>query len=74
MREKRLYGESDDVSTMTVKAWIDQLPELCHRYETQNILNLDELGLFLKDLSRKSIGREKIKIRLKKTSDVYCSS
>ena len=31
VREKR---EADDVSTTTIKAWIEQLPEFCQGYET----------------------------------------
>ena len=34
-------------------ACIEQLPELCQGYEPQNVLNLDELGLFIKTLSEK---------------------
>ena len=32
-------------------ACIERLPELCQGYEPQNLLNLDELGLFIKTLS-----------------------
>ena len=34
VREKRLCGEADDVSTTTIKAWIEQLAEFCQGYET----------------------------------------
>ena len=34
-------------------ACIERLPELCQGYEPQNLLNLDELGLFIKTLSEK---------------------
>ena len=33
LREKRLCGEGDEVSTTTVQVWIKQLPELCQDYE-----------------------------------------
>lgn len=55
VREKRLCGEADDVSITTVKAWIERIPELCRDYEPQNILNLDELGLFFKALPEKGL-------------------
>ena len=55
MREKRLCGEADELSPKTVQAWIERLPELCQDYEQGNILNLDELGLFFKTLSEKSL-------------------
>ena len=53
VREKRLCGEADEVYTITIEAWIEQLPELSQDYEPRNILNLDELGLFFKALSEK---------------------
>ena len=53
VREKRLCGEADEVYTITIEAWIEQLPELSQDYEPGNILNLDELGLFFKALSEK---------------------
>ena len=34
VREKRLCGEADDVSTTTIEAWIEELPKFCQRYET----------------------------------------
>ena len=43
MREKPLCGEADEVSTTTIQAWIERLPELCQGYEPRNLLNLDEL-------------------------------
>ena len=53
MREKRLYAETDDISTATIEIWIKRLPELCQGYEPQNKLNLDELGLFFKAIAEK---------------------
>ena len=59
MREKSLCGESDDASTTTMEAWIERLAELCQGYETQNILNLKEFGLFLKALPEKGLAKKK---------------
>ena len=59
VREKRLGREADKVST-AIQAWIKRLPGLCQDYEQQNILNLDELGLFFKALLEKGLA-EKMK-------------
>ena len=58
VNEKRLCGEADEIATTTIEAWIERLPELCHGYKPQNILNLDEL--FFKALPEKDLV-EKIK-------------
>ena len=55
VKEKRLCGEADEIPTTTVEAWIERLPELCQGYEPQNILNLDELGLFFKASPEKGL-------------------
>ena len=54
-REKRLCGKANKVSTTTIQAWIEPLPELSQDYESRNILNLDELGLFFKALPEKGL-------------------
>ena len=54
-RKQRLCGEADEVSTTTVQAWIERLPELCQDYEPRNILNLEELGLFFKAFPEKGL-------------------
>ena len=36
-REKRLRGEADEVSTTTIQAWIERLPDLCQDHEPRNI-------------------------------------
>ena len=58
VREKRLCGEANEVSTTTIQAWIERLPELCQKYEPRNILNLDELGLFFKVLPEKGLAEK----------------
>ena len=37
VKEKRLSGEADEIPTMTVDAWIEPLPELCHGYVFQGL-------------------------------------
>ena len=56
--------EVDEVSATTVHAQNERLPELCWDYETRNILNLDELGLFFKVLTEKCLMEKR-----KKTKD-----
>ena len=41
VREKRLCGEAAEVSTTTIQAWIERLPELCQDYEPRNEMSLD---------------------------------
>ena len=62
-RAKRLCGEDNDVSTMTIEASIERLPEFCQWYETQNILNLGELGLLFKVLPEKRLVEKKKQIK-----------
>ena len=55
VREKRLCGEADD--RMRFPQQQDKLGlndyQLCQNYKPRKILNLDELGLFFKGLSKK---------------------
>ena len=37
VRQKRLCGEANEVSTTAIQAWIERLPELCQDYEPRNI-------------------------------------
>ena len=53
VREKGLCGEADEISTITVQAWIERLPELCQDYKPRNMLNLDQLVLLFKALPKK---------------------
>ena len=63
VREKRLCAEADDISTTTIEAWIERLPELYQEYEPQNILNLDKLRLFFKTLPENRLAEEKSKVK-----------
>ena len=57
VREKRLCGEAHEISTTTIQAWIERLPELCQDYEPKNMLNLDELGQLFKALPEKGLAK-----------------
>ena len=48
-------GEADDASITTVKALMEKLPELIKGYLPEDILNMDELGLFFKTLPQKGL-------------------
>ena len=52
---KRLCGKADEVSTTTIQALTARLTKLFQDYELQNILNLDEVGLFFKALPEKAL-------------------
>ena len=47
--------EAGDVPITTVKAWVERLPELVKGYSIENVLNMDELGLFCKKLPQKGL-------------------
>ena len=75
VKERMLVNEADIIPEFTISPWIERLPELIKEYEMKNILNVDELGLFLKALpdeplvekSRKCKGGQKAKQRLNAT-------
>ena len=48
IREYRISGEGEDVPLVTVKAWLERLPNIAKDYEPCNQWNIDKLGLFLK--------------------------
>ena len=78
--ETMITSEVDDIPKMTIQSWIEHLPELTSGYELRNIWNMDELGLFFKELpekgllekSRRCKGDKKSKQRL--TVAFFCSS
>ena len=55
VREKRLRGEADEISTKAVQARIERLSELCQGYEPRSVLNIDELRLLFKDIPEKAL-------------------
>ena len=46
-----ISGEAGDVPITKVKAWKERLPELVKSYSLEDVLNMDELGLFFKTMS-----------------------
>ena len=47
IQETHIAGEADDVSILTVKSWIEKIPELVRGYKLDGIWNMDKLELFL---------------------------
>lgn len=54
IKEKKISGESSDVSTITIESWMERVQELC-KDEDKNILNMDESGWFFKALPTKGL-------------------
>ena len=59
IREYRICGEGDDVPIVTVKAWLERLPDIIKDYESCNQWNMDELGLFFEALLDKGLVQKK---------------
>lgn len=58
IKGKVISGESGEVSTDTVKAWKERLPEILEGYSLQNIFNMDETGCFWKALPEKGLAQK----------------
>ena len=54
-RTSVISGEAGDVAIITVKAWMERLPELVKGYSHEDVLNMDELGLLFKTLPQKEL-------------------
>ena len=46
IREKQTYGESFDVSEVTLGSWVERHRELCKGYQLKDIWNMDESVFF----------------------------
>lgn len=68
-----ISGEAGDVNITTVKAWMERLPEISAGYTPDNILNMDELGLFFKTLPNKGLVQKGKKGRGGKQSKKRCT-
>ena len=72
LRQTRIVGEARDVPITTIKAWMEQYPEIIQGYSADDIWNMDESGLFFKALldtvlakkTKKCKGSKKSKERL----------
>ena len=68
-----ISGEAGDIPITTVKAWMEGLPELVKGYSLEDVLNMDELGLFFKTLSQKGLAEKGKKGRGGKQSKKRCT-
>ena len=68
-----IAGEAGDVPVTTVRAWMERLPELTKDYLPENILNMDELGLFFKALPQRGLVEKGKKGRGGKQSKKRCT-
>ena len=55
LRETFITREADDMPRMTIKSWIECLPELTDWYDLKDSWSMDELGQLLKVLSDSGI-------------------
>ena len=52
---KKLAGESAEVSVVSTDAWLESLQSLVRSYESRNVYNADETGLFLNVLPDRTL-------------------
>ena len=71
VKELKICGESGDVEGATVESWKEVLPEIVQGYKKDDILNMDETGLFWRAKSKQCNGGKKIKQRL---TIAFCDS
>lgn len=74
---KTICGESASVPIETAEHWKNKLATLCAGYSDENILNLDETGLFYCTLPRKTLSLKKskcfgVKISKKRITVMLC--
>ena len=48
-----LSGEAVDVNQDVIDAWVECLPTICKGYDSKDIFNADETGLFYRTLSNR---------------------
>lgn len=79
IKQFNICGESGDVQGATLDSWKERLPELIGAYSKDNILNMDETGLFFRALPDRGFAqdsqlqrREKIKGKSHSCSVCVC--
>ena len=53
-----ISGEAGEVPITTVKVWMERLPQLVKGYSLEDVLNMDELGLFFNTLLQKGLAEK----------------
>ena len=67
VKERRIVGEVEDVSTETITSWMDRINELIEGYSlVKNIWNIDKSGCFFKALPDKGLVEKENKQRVAK--------
>ena len=56
IKQATVCGESGDVQLSTVDSWKERLPEIVQGYKKEDILNMDETGIFWRALPDKGFG------------------
>ena len=75
LTQTRIVLEAGDVSIPTIKAWMDQLPEIIQGYSADDIWNMNESGLFFKALPDTGLTKKiSVKVVKNQKSDfgVFC--
>ena len=68
-----ISGEAGDIPLTTIKAWVERLLELVKGYSFEDVLNMDELGLFCKTMPQKRLVEKGKKGRGGKQSKKRCT-
>ena len=68
-----MAGEGGDAPITAVKAWMERIPELIKGHLSDDILKMDELGLFVKRLLQKSLVEKEKKGRNRKQTKKRCT-
>ena len=66
VKERRIVGEAEDVSTEAITSWMDRINELIEGILVNNIWNIDKSGCFFKALPDKGLVEKENKQRVAK--------
>ena len=75
LRQTRIVGETGNVPITTIKAWMEQYPEIIQGYSADDIWNMDESGLFFEALLDTGLAKKTKKCKGGKKSKerpTYC--
>ena len=66
VKERRIVGEAEDVSTEAITSWMDRINELIEGILVNNIWNIDKSGCFFQALPDKGLVEKENKQRVAK--------
>lgn len=55
---KTLCGEAGDINSASLDEWKIKLCEICKNFNVKDNFNVDEIGLFFKQLSTKTLAQK----------------